>query len=74
MGGSVPGTVTTDSNGSASFSLTYLKASSIWIVDKLTASVSVSGTESGSSIIFRLPAALTDVTPVCKIPDSPFAF
>ena len=74
MGGSVPATVTTDANGAASFSLTYLKASAIWLVDQLSASVSVSGTESGSSTIFQLPPTVPDVSPICTLPPSPFAY
>jgi hypothetical protein len=75
-GGAVPATVTTDVNGTASFALTYLKAYSLWIVDNLSASVSVNGTESGSSTIFRLPASEVDVKlpDTCHIPNSPFAY
>jgi hypothetical protein len=73
VGGSVPATVTTDATGIASFSLTYLKASAIWLVDELSANVSSAGTESGSSTIFRLPATRTDTNP-CVIPNSPFAY
>lgn len=76
VGGAVPATVTTDASGTASFALTYLKAYALWIVDDLSASVSVNGTESGSSTIFRLPASELDVKlpDICHIPNSPFAY
>jgi hypothetical protein len=72
MGGTLPASVTTDATGTAAFSLTYLKGSAFWVVDKLSATVSASGTESGSSTIFRLPALVSDVKPDCLLPDSPF--
>ena len=73
-GGSVPSSVTTDANGLAAFSMTYLKASAIWIVNKLTASVSANGTETSRSTIFRLRAVIPDVTPDCLLPPSPYSF
>lgn len=79
VGGSVPSTVLTGAGGTASFTLTYLKASSIYIVDQLTATVSASGTESSGSIIFRLAPSEVDkvvddlgVVKKCYIPDSPY--
>ena len=80
VGGAVPATVTTDGTGTAAFSLTYLKASSLWIVDKMSATVLVNGTESGSSTVFRLPASTADVVidsstgaaTTCLIPPSPY--
>jgi hypothetical protein len=74
--GAVPSTVTTGADGTANFALTYLKGSSIWVVDRLTATVSSSGTESSGSTIFRLRALEEDVKlpDTCYIPDSPFAF
>ena len=76
VAGSVPSTVTTDASGTAPFSLTYLKASAIWVVDKISATVSVAGTESGTSTIFQLPVTTADVTlpGTCHIPDSPFSY
>ena len=80
VAGSVPATVTTGSltstsPGAGSFSLTYLKASAIWVIDKLTATVSVNGTESSTSTIFQLPASTADVKlpDTCFLPPSPFA-
>lgn len=76
VAGAVPATVTTDATGTAPFSLTYLKASAIWVVDKLSATVSVNGTESGSETIFQLPASVVDVKlpDTCNIPNSPFSY
>lgn len=73
-GGSVPSTVTTGSNGVAGFSFTYLKGSAFWIVNRLTASVSSNGTETSRSTVFRLPALVSDVTPTCLLPPSPYSF
>lgn len=77
-GGAVPSVVTTGANGTAAFTLTYLKSSSIWIVDQMTATVSSSGTESSGSIVFALAPTETDkvvedgLVKKCYIPDSPF--
>ena len=73
-GGSVPSTVTTDANGVAPFTFTYLKASAFWIVNKLTATVSSNGTETSKSTVFRLVATQPDVKPICLLPASPFTF
>ena len=73
-GGSVPSTVTTGVNGTAAFDLTYLKGSALWIVNKLTASVSSNGTETSNSTIFRLAASVPDVDPKCTLPPSPYSF
>ena len=73
-GGSVPSTVTTDATGTAPFTMTYLKSSAFWIVNKLTATVSSNGTESSNSSIFRLQATTTDVGPPCTLPASPYSF
>jgi hypothetical protein len=81
VAGTVPvtvktGTASTGNAGNASFSLTYLKASAIWVVDMLTATVNSGGTESTTSTIFRLPASEADVKlpDICHLPDSPFAY
>jgi hypothetical protein len=74
--GSVPGTITTNSEGVASFKLTYLKGNARWVVVKLTATVGSSGTESSYSSIFRLTPAAPDVSDPakCPLPDSPFVY
>ncbi len=73
--GSVPSTVTTQSNGIAGFNLTYLKGSAVWTVVKLTATVASAGTESSFSSIFRLAPSATDATTApCPLPPSPYTF
>lgn len=69
--GSVPATVTTGDDGTAAFSLTYLKAASIWTVVRLVASVGSGTTETSNSTVFRLTPSEPDASP-CKISDSPF--
>lgn len=71
-GGGVPSMVTTDASGVAAFNLTYLKGSALWVVNKLTATVSSSGTETSKSTIFRLAASEPDTT-TCYLPPSPYA-
>lgn len=73
-GGSVPSTVTTGADGTASFNFTYLKGSALWLINKLTATVSSNGTETSRSTIFRLPALEADTTPKCYLPPSPYNF
>jgi hypothetical protein len=72
-GGIVPGNLTTDANGVATFNLTYGKTSAIWIVTRLRARTVVQGTEAVSEIQFRLPALQADAQP-CRLPDSPYFF
>ncbi len=72
-GGIVPGTLTTDANGIATFNLTYGKTSAFWIVTRIRARTVVQGTEAVSEIQFRLPALQSDVMP-CRLPDSPYFF
>lgn len=88
--GSVPSVVTTDANGVAAFNLTYLKGSAIWLVNKLTATVSSNGTETSNSTIFRLAPSENDFIPgfntinpdgsvtttaaICYLPASRYSF
>ena len=67
--GTVPPTVTTDANGVATFDLTYLKGSAVWIKDRLSATAVVQGTETRSSITFRLPAEQAEAE-AGDLPDS----
>ncbi|MDY6839207.1 MAG: invasin domain 3-containing protein [Thermodesulfobacteriota bacterium] len=69
--GTVPMTVTTDANGVANFDLVYMKSSAMWIVDRIQASTLVLGTETTSSMTFRLPAEKTEAW-LCELPDSPY--
>ena len=73
-GGGIPSIVTTDATGIAAFNLTYLKGSALWVINKLTATVSSSGTETSKSTIFRLAASVPDVGPPCSLPASPYSF
>ncbi len=50
-----PGSVTTDSTGSASFNVIYPEDHADWVESKLTASATVQGTESSASATFWLP-------------------
>ncbi|OFZ69230.1 MAG: hypothetical protein A2V79_08725 [Betaproteobacteria bacterium RBG_16_56_24] len=59
-GGTVPMTVTTDSNGAATFYLQYPKSSAWFIEDEVTARVIVSGTESTAKINYMLPMSMAD--------------
>lgn len=73
-GGSVPATVITGANGIAAFDLTYLKGSALWVVNKLTASVSSNGTETSKSTVFRLAMSVPDLGPPCALSPSPYNF
>ena len=71
--GTVPSTVTTDSNGAATFNLNYPKQSAIWTIVRLRGTTMVSGTETRAELIFRLPAMDADVSP-CLLGYSPYTF
>jgi len=66
-GGSIPATVTTDSNGAATFSLQYPKASALFIADEIAARVVVSGTERSAKTTFVLPMSTTDAASPCPL-------
>lgn len=53
--GTLPTTVTTGENGVANFDLVYLKDHANWIRDRIRASTLILGTETTSSVTFRLP-------------------
>ena len=67
--GNVPGTVTTDENGVASFELIYLKEYAVWITSEITASTIVHGTETKSVLEIQLPYKIGEEK---SLPDSPF--
>ena len=69
--GALPATVETDENGVASFDLVYLKSSAVWIDDEITATTSVFGTETSSTLVFNLPYAVPDKP---YLPDSPYGY
>lgn len=67
-GGAIPLTVTTDTDGYATFMLTYPKSSAWLIEDEVTARVLVDGTESYSRTYQVLPMSITDkFDPVCVL-------
>ena len=71
--GSVPATVTTDSNGLANFNLIFLKQYSSWIVVRITAKTLVLGTETTSSLDFVLDKSVADMSGSnCVLPNSPW--
>lgn len=73
--GTIPATVTTGTNGVATFNLTYTKASGFYVVDRIRARTVVQGTETLGEISFSLPVLVGDVTPTCLLsPSSPFTF
>ncbi|MEW5757830.1 MAG: Ig-like domain-containing protein [Pseudomonadota bacterium] len=65
---SVETTVKTDQSGFGIMHIVYAKQYGHWVDVKLTASVSVSGTESISSAEFTLPVASNDLTNSVKSP------
>jgi adhesin/invasin len=69
--GTIPMTVTTEANGVANFDLVYMKSSAMWIIDRIRASTVVLGTETTSSMSFRLPAEKGEAEG-CELPDSPY--
>lgn len=72
--GTLPATVTTAANGTATFNLTYTKANALHIIDRITARTLVQGTETRGQLIFRLPASVPDTGPPCLLPGSPYVF
>jgi hypothetical protein len=61
FGGTVlPASLVTDEHGIATFELRYLKASAVWIVDRITASTLVFGTEASTEVMFRLGYMIGD--------------
>jgi len=72
--GTLPANVTTDASGTATFNLTYTKANSLFITDRITARTFVQGTETKGQLFFRLPALLSDIGPPCLLAPSPYTF
>ncbi len=67
--GTLPATVTTDENGTAEFTLLYLKASAGWIQDEISASTLVLGTETQTKKLITLPWLAGEE---CNLPSSPY--
>jgi hypothetical protein len=74
--GLLPSTLTTDASGVAAFNLEYSKSNSIYTVVRIRASTILQqgSTPVSAQIIFRLAALENDVTPICRIPASPYEF
>ncbi|MDD2819611.1 MAG: hypothetical protein PHN51_12570 [Candidatus Nanopelagicales bacterium] len=70
--GSVPSTVTTGVDGTATFNWIYLKQYASWLVVRLRATTQVQGSSSTSSLELPLVPSTTDTTSPCQLPDSPF--
>jgi hypothetical protein len=64
-----PGSVVTDSTGSANVNITYPKDHAQWVQVLLTATTTVSGTQASTSAQFWLPILAADVdTPTTEPP------
>jgi len=69
--GSVPQTVTTGSDGTATFNWIYLKQYANWVTARLRASVIVQGSEATTTTLLTLAPSQPDVE-ACVLPNSPF--
>lgn len=69
--GSLPSTVTTNSDGTATFNWIYLKQYASWVTARLRASVIVQGSEATTTTTITLAPSQTDVK-ACVLPNSPF--
>ena len=69
--GSLPPTVTTGNDGTASFNWTYLKQYASWITARLRASVVVQGSEATTTTAITLAPSKEDVD-ACVLSASPF--
>jgi hypothetical protein len=63
-----PGTVTLASDGTGAFTVTYPEDHALWVQVTLTATASVSGTESSTSTTFILPILATYLTTLSSSP------
>jgi len=59
---SVPASVTTGSDGTFEFGITYAKQYANWVKVRLVATTSVSGTESSDNAVFWLPISINDIS------------
>jgi hypothetical protein len=69
--GSIPSTVTTGSDGTATFNWVYLKQYADWVTARLRASVLVQGSEATTTTTITLAPSKEDVG-ACVLPVSPF--
>lgn len=63
-----PGTITTDNTGTANVNVTYPEDHAIWVQVILTATATVSGTESSTTSTFFLPILASYVTSTTQSP------
>ena len=63
-----PGSVTTDSSGTAEFNVIYPEDHALWVRVTLTATATVNGTQSSSNSIFILPMLATYLTTTTSSP------
>jgi hypothetical protein len=74
--GTLPATVTTDASGVATFTLTYTKSNSAYIVDRIRARTLVQGTETLGELQFQLRVLVSDLgtpgTSSCHLNPSPY--
>jgi hypothetical protein len=63
-----PGTVTLDSGGTGTFTVTYPEDHALWVEVTLTATATVSGTESSNSTTFLLPILASYLTTTTSSP------
>jgi hypothetical protein len=63
-----PGSVTTDSTGSASVNVTYPEDHAAWVQVVLTATAAVAGTQTSTSATFWLPMLATYITSTTQSP------
>lgn len=66
-----PGTVTTDSTGTGTFSVIYPQSIAWWVTVQLIATATVSGTETNASVNFLLPILTADLTATAQPPGDP---
>lgn len=70
--GAIPTSVTTDTNGRATFTWSYLKEYANWISATISATTRVSGSESTASTLLPLMPLASDIASPCALPASPF--
>lgn len=70
--GSIPATVTTAADGTATFNWVYLKQYANWVDARIRATTLVQGSQSTSSLIVNLIPLASDVVSPCALPPSPY--
>lgn len=70
--GTIPSTVTTGIDGTATFSWTYLKQYANWVDARIRATLQVQGSQATTNIILPLKPLASDISTPCAMPNSPF--